>query len=181
MKVKKILTDQSGVALVVALIIMVILTLIGLGSIFTSTFEIKLSGNKRGSTDAFYTADGGAQAVIAKLENFTSSGTPVRYVNVNVDDLPNRLKTEPIDKQYVSPNLPLPSGVQFSDQPKVTIYHTTETGVPRGSGLSAINFNFEHYLVESVGKDQIELNPIKSTCIIQEKVVRLLPTLQGGY
>ena len=51
------LKDQSGVALVLALIMIVILTLIGLASTYTSTFEMKLSGNKRGTTDAFYAAD----------------------------------------------------------------------------------------------------------------------------
>ena len=181
MRGKIILRDQSGIALVLSLIMMITLTLIGMASIITSTFEMTLSGNKRGSTDAFYAADGGAQSVLANIENFTISGIPPKYATVNMDALPNRLKGESIDLQYSSPAFLLPSGVQFSYQPNVIIYHTTQTGSPRGTGISAINFNFEHYLVESTGKDQIESNLIRSTCIIQEKVVRLLPTLQGGY
>ncbi len=69
-KNSSILKNQSGAALVIALIMMIVLTLIGLASIFTSTFEIKISGNKRGSTDAFYSADSGVQVVMARVENF---------------------------------------------------------------------------------------------------------------
>jgi type IV pilus assembly protein PilX len=56
-KYVEIIKNESGVALVVALIMMTVLTLIGLASTFTSTFEIMLSGEKRRSTDAFYAAD----------------------------------------------------------------------------------------------------------------------------
>ncbi len=47
-KTTNILTNENGAALVIALMMMIMLTLVGLGSIFTSTFEVKLSGNKRG-------------------------------------------------------------------------------------------------------------------------------------
>ena len=65
-----ILGNQSGVALVVALLMIVLLSLIGLASSSTSTFEIRLSGNKRGATDAFYTADGGTAIGLARYREF---------------------------------------------------------------------------------------------------------------
>lgn len=154
------LKDQSGAALVVALIIMIVLTLIGLASVFTSTFEIRLSGNKRGSTDAFYAADSGVQVVTARIENFDLTG---KYVDNKYDP-------------FTDPANPNPTNA------KATINHdTTQSGAPRGIKSSAISFEFEHYLIESTGQDQMELNPIKSTCTIQEKVVRLVPTAEGGY
>src|SRR4030043_1043860 len=72
MDIKKnsILENQSGAALVIALVMMIVLTLIGLASIFSSTFDIKISGNKRCSTDAFYAADSGVQVVEARVDNF---------------------------------------------------------------------------------------------------------------
>lgn len=69
--------DQSGVALVIALILMVALTLIGLASTFSSTYEVKLSGNKRGSTDAFYAADAGAQWAKKDVTNFVDHSIPL--------------------------------------------------------------------------------------------------------
>jgi hypothetical protein len=64
----------------------------------------------------------------------------------------------------------------------IIIYHnSTQSGPPRGLGFSATgNYEFMYYLIDSTGKDQIELSPLKSTCEIQQKVVRLVPTLQGG-
>ena len=69
-KQKLILKEQSGVALVIALIMIVVLTVIGLASTLNSTFELRLSGNKRGSTDCFYTADSGIQAAESNIANF---------------------------------------------------------------------------------------------------------------
>jgi Tfp pilus assembly protein PilX len=155
------LNDQSGAALVIALLMMVVLTLIGLASTFTSTFEIKLSGNKRGSTNAFYSADSGAQVVLSNVENFNLPG---KY-DVN-------------NKYHYS----LESGILNPTNADIVIYHdTTQSGSPRGMGFSATgNFEFVHYDVESKGQDQVELSPIKSTTTVQQKVVRLVPTLQGG-
>ena len=154
--------NESGVALVMALLMMVVLTLIGLASTYTSTFEIKLSGNKRGSTNAFYSADSGVQVVVSNIENFNLPG---KY------DIGN--------KYHYSHE----SGNPNPTNADILIYHdTTQTGAPRGLGLSATgNFEFVHYTVESKGQDQVDLGPIKSTSTVQQKVIRLVPTLQGGY
>src|SRR4030042_5231811 len=86
-----ILRDQACAALVIALVMIIVLTVIGLASNFTSIFEIKLSGNKRGSTDAFYTADAGVHAVLSNLGNFNIL---VGYTAVGT--LPSDLQNEPI-------------------------------------------------------------------------------------
>jgi Tfp pilus assembly protein PilX len=156
-KNKSILENQSGAALVIALIMMVVLTLIGLASMFSSTFEIMISGNKRCSTDAFFAADGGIQVVTANIKNFNTSTNTYPYNPFT--DLAN-------------PN-PNPTNAQ------VTITNdTTQVGAPRGYGISATQFEFEHFLIGSTG--QTCANPVPSTTTIQEKVVKLIPTLQGG-
>jgi Tfp pilus assembly protein PilX len=166
------LGNQSGVALVVALLMIVILSLIGIASSSNSTFEIRLSGNKRGSTDAFYTADGGAKSVLPDITNFnTSSG-----YTTSLGTLPTELQTESIDQRKTSPTLVLPGGVSFTSPPQVTIYHTTVTKVPRGLGMSALAFQYNYYIIDSIGQDQMDLNLIRSNCEIREKIVRLIPT-----
>ena len=155
-----IFKNQSGAALVIALIMIIVMTLIVLAASFTSTFEIKLAGNKRGSTDAFFAADSGVQIVVANIENFDLPG---KYVGNKYDPFTDPKNTNPTKAQ-----------VQIN-------YDGTQSGAPRGMGFSATgNYEFVHYVIESMGKDQIELSPIRSTCTIQEKVVRLVPTLQGG-
>ena len=155
-----IFRNQSGAALVIALIMIIVMTLIVLAASFTSIFEIRLAGNKRGSTDAFFAADSGVQVVIANIENFDLPG---KYVGNKYDPFTDPKNTNPTKAQ-----------VQIN-------YDGTQSGAPRGMGFSATgNYEFVHYVIESMGKDQIELSPIRSTCTIQEKVVRLVPTLQGG-
>lgn len=159
-RTQTLLQDQSGIALVIALLMMIMLTLIGLGSIFSSTFEIKLSGNKRGSTDAFYAADSGVQVIMANIENFDMPG---KYVDNQYDP-------------FTDPSNPNPT------KAKVTVYYVPDQyGSPRGMGYSATNFEFLYYRINATGQDQTDMNPIKSACTMEEKVVRLVPTLQGGY
>jgi Tfp pilus assembly protein PilX len=170
-----VLRNESGAALVVALLMIVVLSLIGLASSSTSTFEIRLSGNKRGATDAFYSADAGLQSVMGNIANFSCDENPTPPA------LPAELATENIDLKNTNPTFTLPSGYSFRDQPQVTIYHTTATKVPRGVGMSAIAFQYNYYIIDSTGEDQMDLSLIRSNCEIREKIVRILPTLQGGY
>lgn len=159
-KKKNLLKDQSGAVLVIALVMMVIFTMIGLAASFTSLFEIKLSGHKRGAIDAFYSADSGIQVAVANVDNFDLTG---KYVDNKYNP-------------FTDPNNPNPTNAI------VTItYDTVQQGSPRGLGFSATgNYEFKHFLMESTGQDQTELSSDKSTSTIQQKVVRLVPTLQGG-
>ncbi len=161
------LTDnQSGMALVIALILMVVLTLIGLASTLSSTYEIRLSGNKRGATDAFYSADSGVQVAIANIENF---------------DLPGKYDAN--SKYHYSEN---PANQNPAKNPTgadiVMYYDPTRTDCPPGHGLSMKEDQYicRHYLIDSTGQDQIELNPLRSSCEIEESVVRLTPPAQWG-
>jgi hypothetical protein len=59
--------DEKGIAMVVALIILLVLTLIGFSSINTSTFESNIAGNERLGTEAFYAAEGCLQIAFNQL------------------------------------------------------------------------------------------------------------------
>jgi hypothetical protein len=156
-----IFKNQSGAALVIALILLIVITLISLASSFTSIFEIKLAGNKRASTDAFFAADSGIQVVVSNISNF---------------DLPGKYD---VGNQYCYSKDASNSNPTKAD---ITIhYDSTQAGAPRGLGFSATgNYEFMHYTIDSTGKDQMDLNLLKSTCALQQKVVRLVPTQQGG-
>lgn len=161
MKLKRgsILLNESGTALLVALVMMIVLTLIGLASIMASTFDIKLSGNKKGTTDAFYAADSGIQATLSDLENFNLARYAAnnKYVDVLNDGL--KANSNPTNA-YV-----------------VLLHDTTLTGAPRGSGYGT-HVDFTHFLVTSSGQDQVDAGLIKSRCTIEEKVVRIIPAAE---
>ena len=174
----RLLRDQSGTVLVIAILLLVVLTLIGLATTFSSTVETKLAGNKRGATEAFYVADGGVQAVMNDISNFDLTAN---FVAVSTDSLPSKLKNEGIDSQFSSPSLSLPSHVSFDVRPLVTVYHSVDSSAPRGLGFSATgNIEFEHFVIDSIGKDQRDSSFNSPTCQIRERAVRLVPTSQGG-
>ncbi len=71
-----VLDNEKGVALVIALIMLVVLTLIGISSISSSVFETRISGNERLGSAAFYAAEGGIKVGISRLPGVTAySGT----------------------------------------------------------------------------------------------------------
>ena len=154
------LKDQGGVALVIALIMMVVLTLIGLASAYTSIFEIRLSGNKRGATDAFYGADSGVQVAASNLASFDAS----KY------DAANQYKYSQVA-----------SNINPTEADIVILHDTMRSGAPRGSGMGATGgIGFMYFLIESTGRDQVESSSVKSSCTIEQEVMRIVPTMQGG-
>ena len=64
--------DQKGVALIIALIMLLVLTLIGMSSISSTFFESKISGNERFGSAAFYVASGGVEVGISRLPDITA-------------------------------------------------------------------------------------------------------------
>jgi hypothetical protein len=62
-----ILRSKRGFALIIALLVLLVLTLIGISAINTTTFETSISGNERVGTDAFYAAEAGIQIGLNQL------------------------------------------------------------------------------------------------------------------
>lgn len=153
-----LLKTQSGSALVIALIMMIVITLVGLASSYSSIFELILSGNKRASTSAFYAADTGAGVVTTNIANFNLA----EYNSTTNKYLPFS------DSTNTTPN---PTNV------KATLtYLPTLSGPPRGMGYSATHLAYAYYQVQSTGKDQANLNANEAAATIQEEVVRVMPS-----
>jgi Tfp pilus assembly protein PilX len=66
------LRDQKGVALIIALIMLLVLTLIGVSSISSTFFESKISGNDRFGAAAFYASKGGLDVGLNRLPSLTA-------------------------------------------------------------------------------------------------------------
>jgi Tfp pilus assembly protein PilX len=61
--------DQRGVALVIALVLLLVLTLLGISSMSSTFFETKISGDERFGNAAFYASRGGVEVGIRRLPN----------------------------------------------------------------------------------------------------------------
>lgn len=139
--------------LVIALIMMIVFTLIGLAASFTSIFEIILSGQKRGATNAFYSADSGVEVVIADRNNFNLAG------NFDTNQ-----------KYYYSRRSTNPNPTEAD----ITITHDpARLDCPRGFGMG-LSVDCRHYMIESIGQDQV-LN--KSIVTIHEKAIVTVPKI----
>ena len=64
---QNVLMEDKGVVLVIALLMLLVMTLLGISSISSSVFETNISGNDRVGADAFYAAEGGVQVGLDQL------------------------------------------------------------------------------------------------------------------
>jgi len=163
-----ILRNQSGAALVIALIMLVVITLIAMASSYTSIFEIKMSGNKRGLTDAFYVVDAGVNAIASSTASFDTA----LYTQL----VPNTLGYDP----FTNPAIPNPTNIPTAQVPLTTAnapikYYQSQAGPPRGTGFSAVNVNYAYFQVQCTGTDSLGSG---ATTTIQEDVMQLLPAQQ---
>jgi type IV pilus assembly protein PilX len=71
-KITSIINNRQGSAIIVALIILVLLTVIGIAATNTSTTEVQISTNALLNNVAFYTADSGIEAGRAALNDLKS-------------------------------------------------------------------------------------------------------------
>jgi len=138
------LSDKKGVALVVALIMLLILTFIGISAISTTTFETKITGNERVRTDAFYASEAILQVGLKRVpDNYYQ---PIPRMKIGADSYgwsgaPTD-KEAPKPAQYLGP-CPPPiekgrGGFELSDSP--TGYHQRTPG------------NFSQFQINATGE-----------------------------
>ena len=89
-RVLSFLNEEKGFALVIAILIMVLLTVIGLGILAVTDIESKISDNYRSHTQALYIAESGIERVISYFNSPASfadvSGTYSGYTVSSISD-----------------------------------------------------------------------------------------------
>lgn len=90
--------QQQGAALVIAVLILLILTVIGVYAITTATFETKIAGFDREFKEAFYTADSGEPIGIDAIKAI------IHYVPTSPSNL-STLTTNPLWNNILKDNL----------------------------------------------------------------------------
>ncbi|WAC06333.1 MAG: PilX N-terminal domain-containing pilus assembly protein [Thermodesulfobacteriota bacterium] len=89
------LHEEKGFVLFTALLIMIVLTLVGIGAIMNSGVEINISRNDRLKKEAFFAADAGG-AVVPRIINYYMSEQPA-----SLADLPDDLKAIGKDDNFL--------------------------------------------------------------------------------
>lgn len=81
-----IFKKQNGMALVIALLMLLVLTIIGINAINTTVFETNITGNQRIYNTAFYGAEGG-------IDDFQATITPADPRNIRAQLLDGSIQT----------------------------------------------------------------------------------------
>ncbi|MEW6051286.1 MAG: PilX N-terminal domain-containing pilus assembly protein [Candidatus Zixiibacteriota bacterium] len=87
---RHVLRTENGIAALVALIMIGMLTLIGLAALTTSDDEVAISGNQLQETRAFYAAEAGLEKAAAALQvEFETTGAPPTTLPVGTEEVNN--------------------------------------------------------------------------------------------
>ena len=65
----KHLREEKGIALVIGMLLLLIVTLIGISALNNSTYDLLISGNERASVQAFYVAEAGVNEFMGRLRD----------------------------------------------------------------------------------------------------------------
>lgn len=74
-----LLRNERGVALVIALLVLVTLTVLGLGTFFNSSTDVQISGNQKGASQALYASEAGIADMIDALNSNATYTPPTPY------------------------------------------------------------------------------------------------------
>ncbi len=148
------LNNQRGSALVVALLMLVVLTLIGISATTTTTFELQIAGNDKLYKQAFYAADGatemGGELIEQNIEDrdwdfgedgvsAVSPSNPLARGNVRLESPNPYMNREPMDgiPSDINRDAVYPRTVINSD-PHTNIKAVGNTTLSTGSAVQLI-------------------------------------------
>ncbi len=85
-----LMCNQKGIAFVIAMVMLLVLTLIGVGSVSMTAYETNIAGNERVYNLSFYAADGGVENFRGRLSTgeFIYSAIATGSYQVNIADNP---------------------------------------------------------------------------------------------
>ncbi len=138
MKKRYIITSERGMATLIALIMVAMLTLLGLAALQTSDDEVTITGNELQEVRAFYAAEAGLEKAAAALQTeYDSTGVPPTV---------------------------MPSGTDTVNMCLVT-YTTTDNGAAVQKELTTGNLAGLHALVKSFTITSTATSPIDNVSV----------------
>ena len=147
----KVFINRRGVSLVIALLILLIVTLIGISAIQTSTFETNIAGNERLYNTAFYYSDAGIDYFFGTSHSYmllpNTGGTVdsqamgidlgggrfiLQWKKLGEETGPPRKVEFLVTSEGIAPNFPI-AGKVMTEAVIEAIDHETPPGYPGGS------------------------------------------------
>lgn len=155
-KQSNVLTNERGAALVLALAMLTIMSILGAWVLSSSTTEIGISGNYRTSQQAFYAADRAVEYAMVD-EAIYSNATPA---NPLLDMTETMVENIEANTGNSGLRQGAPNRVEF----------LTAGPLPPGSGSDPTYFQSRYYAITVTGE-----GPNNSTARIDAQVARVVP------
>jgi len=155
--------NERGMALIIAVSLMAIMSLLGAILLSVTTSDIQLSGNYRNQYEAFYAAE---RAVEYSIRTVVGSGAVDLYVDADDDGVLHR-------DQIASGNSGLENTSGSTDDRNTIVYVGTGTP-PVGIGTDANLFEAKNYIVTAVGVSPMgSLHP--SRAVVRSMAAKIIP------
>lgn len=164
LKVKAPLDNESGIALVLAMGMLVIMSIIGALSLSTSSTELGLSGNYKTSQLAFYSAQRAVEYSMTHGDIYSAIGTS--SIDLETGDHPANIAggTNEAMGIYQHPT----DADDGPEDNKVTFM--AAGGLPPGSGSDPTYFEARYYIVNVSGE-----GPNRSIARVETQIGRIVP------
>ena len=156
------LVDQRGFALILALVMLALMSLLGALSLSTSSVEVGISGNYRSSQQAFFAAQRGVEYAMTEGTIFDTIGTG--FIDLDDDDSSTETTFETQIRAGAAGRL----RENAADVNRVTFL--TSGNVPPGSGSDPTYFQARYYVVTVTAQ-----GPNNSVARVESQVARIVP------
>lgn len=149
-------TDERGIALVIAILVLALLTIIGIAATTTSSIELQISGSKRTIEADFYSTEGalvrtlespGSWLTSAFLSSDETSASYTGSVDTNTDGSNDAL----VEIRYIGNSGTSVTGLSDAANDIPNQPHTGPP--PTGSGYSMKHFEAHRYGITSTSTD----------------------------
>jgi len=163
--VRSPLDNERGIALIVAISLLAVMSILGVMLLSASTSEIQLSGNFRNTQEAFYAAD---RAVEYATQGVAQGETTVDlYNDSDASAVPHR------NRVTVGLTGLEPSAVSTADD-RNSVTYIGSGPPPLGGGSDAGDFVAHNYAISVVGVSPTSsANPSRST--LRAQVAKIVP------
>lgn len=156
MYASQILNSEKGSALVVAVLILCLLTILGLASTTTTTIDLRIAANDRDYVKEFYVADSGWRAAAVWLGDL--GGPPDRLNSTGDPDVEDLVRNFG-DGAADVPNSNFPAGTQDDIMDGINYWYNVEyekDEVETGSGPGYRRFSYNSRSVAN-GLQEVEV------------------------
>ena len=155
------MANEKGVALVMAMVMIVLLSILGAMSLSTSTIEIGISGNYRNSMEALYAAERAVEYAATNGSIYTTIGTSATHENLNNATHYNNISITTNGRT---------SGLDNSAGVTNEVQFLSSGALPPGSGSDPDLFGANYYLISVTSA-----GPNSVTYKLETQIARVVP------